>query len=1606
MTWAFFSTLDMHEGESIAHRHLTRAGITDLFIAGIDIDGENILATLDEVFAIGIRVHVVVDAFLNLYKIEDLWDVVRELQCQLVSTSEIMSGAIIPLTRPPFPDFRSNVFEKLHTYVSQHDALSEGFFQLVRDENAINELTKPHPMSGKSFVHYICELKSITAVKVLKEGLDHNVFDISHPAEVDCSTPTMVACRSGAYGCLEIILNCAAQSIGLELDVSDAYGRTAIMYTVMRRDVEIAALLMNHTMGGKTLLRAQDMCRRSILLLACQHAEHEPSFGLKSHQTKGEAVLEYLWEKFQSREFSENKCDAAGWSFWNYAVKHNLVKVMRRGLQFLSKGPDKDDAEPASTALGGRRGSIPLALRQANDKSNPQPSSSTFPNLPGDLKVAFSKTNFSSKRTKTTNNIKGQGTRQLGLRAVLLRTISFGMNLLHQATWQRREQVIGLLLGLYTKESLLQVTNEAGMSCLDLTVDDVDPRWPFILIKHGCCPKQTIGITMYHLCIKALLIGEPEVLKNMILSDDFGVSVDNHLVDLAARARFISTCTSTFTSSTAPLSQLGFSCSECELTRPGVTFCGVCAFLCHAGHKGVHHTVVEAFHCTCNTVTTCLCRKGSRTFEMPLEVIKSQPFATVDSLIAAVHLTNKGSPRKSLRRMSLGFKNLGTLEVGTPALFVPLKSARLGRMKTLKRQTTNASETSLTELTPEQQAEAELVRLQAEMTYRDFIRHVFLMFAAKRGNHVLIEELVKYIKPDSPVDDSLNRPLHLAARVGNLATCLLLKHNGARVSVTNTNGETPLHIAAQHGHVDVCQLIAHNSNLLKLDKMALTPLHHAIRNDKPDVVNFIAQSLRHRAKVSLPLDDMFFQATTKSRPGDKNACDATVVAKNLFGLPPGECEGHASPLHLAVRYGKVTCASVLMRHGASPLRIDATGFSPYQTALWELYATRKRLEAHQEFIKRQIGNASNESGLLSLSTGKNFFRNLPETQLAHIESQLEDLNKDLPPHLQTLSPRVAYDLVDEMGNAPEVQKTRVRFAYEYFMRWVVGYLAILLLLMVFSLPRTNERYYITRQVIASTQASGWESIASSNDTWTWMSINLASVASLIPPVIETMPVLGLDLFGAVRIRQVRDKVRTCPGTSYISNSGHEACMHTLMNPSIEDKANMPWTVPPWANLALLEPARHWREGSGPMRSLDYGQYSANGYFVDLDLTAMPSSQLATTIAALQTPDANGNTWFDLHTRFINIEYVIYNMNFDAFCTVSLMLEAGAAGELVPTLEVLTHTLMRHGADVYPSVGFKLATLLILLFMVSGIVSLVIRTSWRQAMRKSSTLFDIGISILALVLFVMDMVVTTQVQHMKLDISDTASFQGITDVNQLIEQQTYVIAVTIVLMWLRLIKYTVLLPSFGRVTYAFMNTMKNFEVLSYMLFVFFVIIGFLCTFRLAFGQILRTSTYDSTLNLLMQMMMGDWASEVFAELPIIIRTITNISFLVTVAVIFLNLFISVLSEVYPREKRRAALQCNDKLTVLIERDFIVKTHSMTQSDPSSTLILGTLRSQLIVPTLRSVSVVMRLFNVSWNLDVPETEFGWEKGREFHGVGLVVEDDRDDAPQPQRTGSVVD
>ena len=116
------------------------------------------------------------------------------------------------------------------------------------------------------------------------------------------------------------------------------------------------------------------------------------------------------------------------------------------------------------------------------------------------------------------------------------------------------------------------------------------------------------------------------------------------------------------------------------------------------------------------------------------------------------------------------------------------------------------------------------------------------------------------------------------------------------------------------------------------------------RSNSTDDTTFVSVTLNRISRI--------LTLSTATPPRDWEADEGVSVGGvlntlqadgSLLTREAGEVEAHATPLHLAVRYGHVACVRALLKGGADPCLRDGTGYSPYKVA-------RKGFAVHARFV--------------------------------------------------------------------------------------------------------------------------------------------------------------------------------------------------------------------------------------------------------------------------------------------------------------------------------------------------------------------------------------------------------------------------------------------------------------------------------------------------------------------------------------------------------------------------------------------------------------------------------------------------------------------------------
>jgi ankyrin repeat protein len=254
-----------------------------------------------------------------------------------------------------------------------------------------------------------------------------------------------------------------------------------------------------------------------------------------------------------------------------------------------------------------------------------------------------------------------------------------------------------------------------------------------------------------------------------------------------------------------------------------------------------------------------------------------------------------------------------------------------------------------------------------------------LYYVAGRGYRSLVGYLISKRPDDVNVGGEYGTPLHAALEESHPDVAQLVLKHCMDVDIRGLRDRTPLHLAAEHGFLGVTRtLVERNADINARDSSGNTPLHWTMEDwlRAPEgaydgclaVVKFL---LEHGADADAKNDEHLTPLHQASYRGFAKGAQsmlghgANIHARNKEGqtslhrvldrlndrndildmyLDTIRCllshgadidaldDDHATPLHMASRYGCTKGAQLLLEHGANVRLENKTGRTPFQVA--------------------------------------------------------------------------------------------------------------------------------------------------------------------------------------------------------------------------------------------------------------------------------------------------------------------------------------------------------------------------------------------------------------------------------------------------------------------------------------------------------------------------------------------------------------------------------------------------------------------------------------------------------------------------------------------------
>ncbi|XP_039867914.1 polycystic kidney disease protein 1-like 2 [Simochromis diagramma] len=222
-------------------------------------------------------------------------------------------------------------------------------------------------------------------------------------------------------------------------------------------------------------------------------------------------------------------------------------------------------------------------------------------------------------------------------------------------------------------------------------------------------------------------------------------------------------------------------------------------------------------------------------------------------------------------------------------------------------------------------------------------------------------------------------------------------------------------------------------------------------------------------------------------------------------------------------------------------------------------------------------------------------------------------------------------------------------------REIVVYTGFMWMLLLVAYGQRDPNGYFLTQHIRKSFSKGVSDTMSIQDVFNWANTTLLS--NLFGEYPGFITDGNSRLVGNARLRQVRVQKNSC----HIARSMQESIpdCHTPYSWELEDMGSYGpgWTRPVGCNAStnIHDPWKY--KSQRKLRAYPiWGNvklYRGGGFVMDLGPDFQNSSR---TLQYLYE-----NTWFDMYTQAIFVEFTVYNANVNLFCIVTLMLETTATG---------------------------------------------------------------------------------------------------------------------------------------------------------------------------------------------------------------------------------------------------------------------------------------------------------------------------------------------------------
>lgn len=513
------------------------------------------------------------------------------------------------------------------------------------------------------------------------------------------------------------------------------------------------------------------------------------------------------------------------------------------------------------------------------------------------------------------------------------------------------------------------------------------------------------------------------------------------------------------------------------------------------------------------------------------------------------------------------------------------------------------------------------------------------------------------------------------------------------------------------------------------------------------------------------------------------------------------------------------------------------------------------------------------------------------------------------------------DMLDQLEETSQTQSRRQNFAITQFFKLIVHLLAIVVLFIMMT-PISPD--YDGGSVA---EMSLWvrnhfheysDEVYDRHSWWKWFDDNILQDAG-DKGLFETTGVVSEItesnmIVGAIRLAIFSEPFKECS-------------MPHAIRPTLER------CVSEYRGMKL-SPSIHYSQSSyltvHELFSLDTTE---SDEFLVFDLDSGNSTQRRR--LANRHGHGKSSDWMSKETRFVSLDFTIYNPNIRAFASVKVGSYFSSVGSC--RSDVLVKTARPFNGRFAPSFSFQMTLGAMLVIQILILFRDVGFAGIKTALKNGWNWLELLLAGMLSVILLLDITSTQNRDSLRIDLYDTSRFTSLWQLASRLELETDLLAVAVLLMIIRFVQYLRLIPEWGPMLLAFLMTWQDKIVMLYLSVMTMLIFTFGIAFHVAFGT--ENPEFASVLRSFYSLFGVGFAGE-FDRLqtfqPRVMYTFFYM-FYVLMAVIVLNLFVGIVTEIYPRASKESTEQWERLITTQMQEEILSTNKQLRVTETAVTIL---------------------------------------------------------------------